>query len=92
MADRPPRTSGPESSTATAYSDGTGTVPEIAPAARANELDYVLLTDHDTLAARSAARRDGTARCSLLVGTEVSPHRRDHYLAFGLYEPIDHAG
>ena len=28
----------------------------------------------------------------LLVGCEVSPYRRNHYLAFGLSEPIDHRG
>ena len=28
----------------------------------------------------------------LLVGEEVSPRRRNHYLAFGIDEEIDHAG
>ena len=34
------------------YSDGTGTVPEIAAAGRRNALDVVLLTDHDSLEAK----------------------------------------
>ena len=34
------------------YSDGTGTVPEIARAARRAGADVVLLTDHDTLEAK----------------------------------------
>jgi hypothetical protein len=74
------------------YSDGTGTVPEIASAARANDLDYLLLTDHDTLAAAHNGEEGWHGSVLLLVGTEVSPYRRNHYLAFGLSEPIDHQG
>jgi predicted metal-dependent phosphoesterase TrpH len=33
------------------HSDGTGTVAQVAAGAQAAGLDYVLLTDHDTLAA-----------------------------------------
>jgi hypothetical protein len=74
------------------YSDGTGTVPEIAAAARANDLDYLLLTDHDTLAAARNGEEGWHGSVLLLVGTEVSPYRRNHYLAFGLSEPVDHSG
>jgi hypothetical protein len=74
------------------YSDGTGTVPEIASAARANDLDYLLLTDHDTLAAAQHGEEGWHGSVLLLVGTEVSPYRRNHYLAFGLSEPLDHRG
>jgi hypothetical protein len=74
------------------YSDGTGTVPEIAAAARANDLDYLLLTDHDTLAAAQHGEEGWHGSVLLLVGCEVSPYRRNHYLAFGLSEPIDHQG
>ena len=74
------------------YSDGTGTVPEIAAAAQANDLDYLLLTDHDTLAAAERGEEGWHGSLLLLVGTEVSPYRRNHYLAFGLAEPIDHKG
>lgn len=74
------------------YSDGTGTVPEIAAAAQANDLDYLLLTDHDTLAAAERGEEGWHGSVLLLVGTEVSPYRRNHYLAFGLSHPIDHRG
>jgi hypothetical protein len=74
------------------YSDGTGTVPEIAAAARANELDFLLLTDHDTLAARELGEEGWHDGVLVLVGEEVSPFRENHYLAFGLDRPIDHTG
>lgn len=67
------------------HSDGTGTVEEIA---RAAEVDVVLLTDHDTMAAEPGWYGD----VLVLVGEEVSPGGGNHYLAFGLDEPIDHEG
>jgi hypothetical protein len=74
------------------YSDGTGTVPEIAAAARSNALDFLLLTDHDTLAAKDHGEEGWHDGVLVLVGEEVSPHRENHYLAFGLERPIDHDG
>lgn len=70
------------------FSDGTGTVEEIARAGARAGVDVVLLTDHDTMAARSGWYGD----VLVLVGVEVSPAGRDHYLAFGLDEVLDHAG
>src|SRR5690348_319059 len=72
-------------------SDGTATVAELLEAARASGAGALLLTDHDTLAARGdgwAGTHDGVA---LVVGTEVSP-RGGHYLAFGVSGEIAHAG
>jgi len=74
------------------YSDGTGTVPEIAAAARSNGLDFLLLTDHDTLAARDRGEEGWHDGVLVLVGEEISPHRENHYLAFGLDRPVDHTG
>jgi hypothetical protein len=74
------------------YSDGTGTVPEIVRAARRAQVDVVLLTDHDTLAAKTRGEEGWHGDVLLLVGTEVSPRRRNHYLAFGVDEEIDHDG
>lgn len=72
------------------HSDGGGTVREIAAAAAAAALDVVLITDHDTLAARA---EDGWYDDVLvLTGVELSPKRRDHYLAFGLDRVPDHEG
>jgi hypothetical protein len=74
------------------YSDGTGTVPEIARAARRAGADVVLLTDHDTLEAKDRGEEGWYGEVLLLVGTEVSPRRRNHYLAFGIDLVVDHEG
>ena len=72
------------------YSDGTGTVPEIAAAAEANDLDFLLLTDHDTLGAKQNGEEGWYESVLVLVGEEVSPRKGGHYLAFGLDRAIDH--
>jgi hypothetical protein len=72
------------------YSDGTGTVPEIAAAGRRAGVDVVLLTDHDTLEAKQRGEEGWYGSVLLLVGEEVSPTGRDHYLAFGIDEVIRH--
>jgi hypothetical protein len=74
------------------HSDGTGTVPEIARAARRAGADVVLLTDHDTLEAKRRGEEGWYGDVLLLAGTEVSPRRRNHYLAFGIEREIDHDG
>lgn len=74
------------------HSDGTGTVPEIARAAARAGADVVLLTDHDTLAARREGEEGWYGRVLLLAGEEVSPKGGNHYLAFGLEREIDHEG
>ena len=73
------------------YSDGTGTVKQIARAGRRARADVVLLTDHDTLAAKRNGEEGWYGDVLLLVGEEVSPRRRNHYLAFGIDEEIDHS-
>src|SRR4051794_34142656 len=74
------------------YSDGTGTVPEIARAARASGVDVVLLTDHDTLEARHRGEEGWHDGVLVLVGEEVSPRGRNHYLAFDIEDEIRHRG
>lgn len=68
------------------HSDGMGTVPHILRAAAQAGLDYLVLTDHDTLAARQpgdASPGQGYQGGLLfLVGSEVSPPV-NHYLALG---------
>src|ERR1700755_2502327 len=74
------------------FSDGTGTVPEIAEAARDNGVDVVLVTDHDPLRARGTGHERWHDSVLVLIGEEVSPKRGNHYLAFGLDRRIRHKG
>jgi hypothetical protein len=74
------------------YSDGTGTVAQIARAAQRAGADAVLLTDHDTLSAKARGEEGWYGTVLVCVGFEVSPVGRNHYLAFGLEEVIDHEG
>jgi hypothetical protein len=74
------------------HSDGTGTVREIARAGARARADVVLLTDHDTVAARKLGEEGWYGDVLLLAGEEVSPLGRDHYLAFGVDEHVRHRG
>lgn len=74
------------------YSDGTGTVSQIAKAARRSGVDVVLLTDHDTLEARDRGEEGWHGPVLVLVGEEVSPKGGNHYLAFDVDRAIDHRG
>jgi hypothetical protein len=73
------------------WSDGTGTVPQIMRAAAKAGVDVVLLTDHDTLAARDHGQEGWHGDVLLLVGEEVTP-LDNHYLAFGIERIIEKRG
>jgi hypothetical protein len=70
------------------YSDGTGTVPQIARAAEKAGVDVVLLTDHHTLAAKRNGEEGWHGGALVLVGMEVTPPDHDHYLAFGIDKEV----
>lgn len=70
------------------HSDGTGTVAQIARAAEKAGVDVVLLTDHDTLGAKRAGEEGWHGDALVLVGEEVTPADRDHFLAFGIDNEI----
>lgn len=73
------------------YSDGSASVLELLETARDAGVDALLLTDHDTLAARRDGWEGEHDGVFLLVGVEVSP-KRGHYLAFGVDQPVAHRG
>ena len=74
------------------HSDGTGTVRQIMRAGRRAGVDVVVLTDHDTLAAARTGQEGWHGSVLLLAGGRCRHTARNHYLAFGLTEPIDHRG
>jgi hypothetical protein len=73
------------------HSDGTATVDEIAAAAASADAEAVLLTDHDSLAARRAGEEGRRGGVLVLAGHEVSP-KAGHLLVFGADREIGHDG
>jgi len=67
------------------YSDGAGTVEEIAAAANRAGLDFVVLCDHSTLQARTDGRDGWRGRTLVLIGTEITTDA-GHLLALGVPE------
>lgn len=70
----------------TTYSDGSGTVDELAQAAREAGLRWIIITDHDTLEGQpfEGWRND----VLVLIGHEITPDR-NHFLALNLDSVVD---
>jgi len=67
------------------YSDGSGTVDEIIKAAQEVGLDYIILTDHNTLRAKNDGKEGWHDKTFLLVGAEINDKQNlNHYLALGI--------
>ena len=66
----------------TTYSDGGGTVADVEAAAAAAGLDFVIVTDHNSLAGKPLEGYGDTGVLTI-VGTEISNHE-GHLLAVGL--------
>lgn len=64
------------------YSDGYGSVEEIMKAANDVGIDFVVLTDHDTLKPAQEGHEKWHDSSLLIVGTEITPPE-NHYIAFG---------
>ena len=69
------------------YSDGSGSVPTILHAAQ--DVDFLVLTDHNTLGARVDGWEGWHGNTLLIVGDEVSS-RRGHCLALGTMRRVNH--
>ena len=69
------------------FSDGTGEVTDIAKFADEVGLDFIMLTDHNTLRALQEGFEKWYGNTLLLVGCEINDkENRNHYLAFGIDE------
>lgn len=67
------------------FSDGSGEVPDISKAASEVGLDFIALTDHNTLRALKENYEKWYANTLLLVGCELNDkENKNHYLAFGI--------
>ncbi|MDZ4717891.1 MAG: CehA/McbA family metallohydrolase [Roseiflexaceae bacterium] len=70
----------------TLFSDGTGTVAELAHAAREAGLRWLIITDHDTLA--GLPQRGWIDDVLVIIGHEITPER-NHFLALNVAEVVD---
>ncbi len=67
------------------FSDGSGRADEIAGLADEVGLDYIILTDHNTLRALKEGYEGWYGNTLLLVGCELNDkENKNHYLAFGI--------
>lgn len=70
----------------TTYSDGSGSVEHLARSAREAGLEWIIITDHDTLDGRHhEGRLHGVL---VLIDHEITPDR-NHFLALDIDEVID---
>ena len=72
----------------TRYSDGAGTYEDIARVANAQRLDYLIVTDHNTLQPLRDDQQGWRGTTLVLVGMEIST-RGGHYLALNVTTDID---
>jgi len=70
------------------YSDGSGTIEKITRAAKKAGLDYIIVTDHNTLKAMEDGAEGWHDDLLVLVGEEIGDHEGNHCLAFGISDPI----
>ena len=69
----------------TIYSDGSGTVDEIAGHANDAGLDFIMISDHNTLRALQEGKEGWYDKTLVLVGCEINDkENKNHYLAFNI--------
>ena len=69
------------------FSDGSGEIKDIAQFANEVGLDFIILTDHNTLRALNEGYEGWYGNTLLLVGCEINDkENRNHLLAFGIKE------
>ncbi len=69
------------------FSDGTGEIPEIAKFASESDLDFLLMTDHNTLRGLKEGYEKWYGKTLCLIGCEINDkENKNHYLAFGIDE------
>jgi hypothetical protein len=71
------------------YSDGSGKIEDIAKAAYDSDLDFILMTDHNTLRSKDDGYEKWLNGVMVIIGYEVNDMaNKNHYLAFGIDEVI----
>ena len=71
------------------FSDGSGNVEEIGMIANESGLDFIILTDHNTLRAKKEGYERWYGKTLMLVGCEINDkENKNHLLALGIKEAI----
>ncbi len=70
------------------YSDGTGTIKEIAGDSKKAGLDWIVITDHNSLSGLKNGEEGWYGSLAVIIGNEISPDTCNHYLAVGINEEI----
>ncbi len=69
------------------FSDGSGEIPEIARYADEVGLDFILMSDHNTLRGLDEGYEKWYGNTLCLIGCEINDkENKNHYLAFGINE------
>ena len=68
------------------HSDGSGSIEEILDAARGAGLDFLILTDHSSMAHREAGWEGRHEGVLLIIGGEASPWEEPHAVILGLHD------
>jgi hypothetical protein len=72
------------------YSDGSRSIPDIASIAAEVDLDYLLITDHNTLQAKRDGLEGWYGGVLVGIGYEINDENDlNHYLAFGLDKEVE---
>lgn len=68
----------------TTYSDGSGSIPDVIQAARQAQLDFIVISDHNTLDPRHDGWQGWRDGLLVITGAEITPRRSGHVLALGV--------
>ncbi|MFI5144108.1 MAG: CehA/McbA family metallohydrolase [Ignavibacteria bacterium] len=67
------------------YSDGTGSIEDIVKAAADSGLDFIIMTDHNTLKPKEDGYEKWMNNVMVIIGYEVNDmENKNHYLVLGL--------
>jgi hypothetical protein len=75
----------------TEYSDGTIQIPDVITSAQDADLDFVILSDHNTFSPKHDGWEGWHDDLLVIVGMEVSPRRAGHFLAINT-QPLGNNG
>lgn len=72
----------------TTYSDGTGSIEDVVKAGQRAGLDYVIITDHNTLQGLREGKEGWYDNILVVIGVELNTDNH-HYLALGIKKEIE---